>query len=275
MSDNNSPLPPASFLTPEDPSPVLVHGGTDPRSPLLLVSDHAGQAIPSVLGDLGVSEDERARHIGWDIGIDGVGRKLAALTGALLIEQGYSRLVIDCNRAPGHQTAIVTVSDGTPVPANQNLSVTAAALRTREIFDPYHTRIGEELDRREEVGIETFLVALHSFTPEMQNFRRPWHCGVLHNHDPRFGRIIISCLSEEGLTVGDNEPYELTDTSDYTVPVHGERRRIPHVEIEIRQDLITAENGQQEWAERLARILPEAIRRYHEQYGSHPATEAE
>lgn len=275
MTDNCSQLSSSSFLTPEDPSPVAVHGGGDPRSPLLLVSDHAGQAIPSALGDLGVPEEERARHIGWDIGIDGVGRTLADLTGALLIEQSYSRLVIDCNRAPGHQTAIVTVSDGTPVPANQDVSATEAALRTQAIFDPYHTRIGEELDRREDEGIETFLIALHSFTPEMQNFRRPWHCGVLHNHDPRFGRIIIDCLSEEGLTVGDNEPYELTDTSDYTVPVHGERRKIPHVEIEIRQDLITAEPGQKEWAERLARVLPEAIKRYHEQYGSHLAMEAE
>lgn len=251
-----------SFLGPHDPAPVLVYGGRNPNSPLLLVSDHAGQAIPAAYDGLGVTPDERARHIGWDIGIDGVGRKLADLTGALLIEQVYSRLVIDCNRAPGHPTAIVTVSDGTMVPANANLSKEEAAARTRAIFEPYHRRIGEELDRRGKAGQEIFLIALHSFTPEMEGFRRPWQCGVLHNQDPRFAHIVLELLRADGLTAGDNEPYELTDTSDYTIPVHGERRRIPHLEIEIRQDLIEHEAGQAEWAERLARILPQAVERY-------------
>lgn len=256
-----------------DPPPILVHGGADPNSPFLLVSDHAGQAIPTALADLGVRAEDRARHIGWDIGIDGVGRLLASRLGALLIEQTYSRLVIDCNRTPGHPTAIVTVSDGTIIPVNNDLTAEAASMRTLEIFDPYHTRIGEELDRREEQGLETFLVALHSFTPEMGGIKRPWQAGVLHNHDPRFGRLLVEILRENGLITGDNEPYELTDTSDYTIPIHGERRRIPHVELEIRQDLIESEAGQTEWADRLANVLPEARSRYHALYGKHPAQE--
>lgn len=262
-----------TLLGKEDPAPVLTFGGADPASPFLLVSDHAGQTIPAALGDLGVPDAERARHIGWDIGIDGVGRKLADMLGALLIEQTYSRLVIDCNRAPGHPTAIVTVSDGTVVPANEGLSPDAASARTLEIFDPYHRRIGQELDRREAAGLETFLIALHSFTPEFGGMKRPWQAGVLHNHDPRFGRLLLEGLRSDNLTVGDNEPYDLTDTSDYTVPVHGERRRLPHVELEIRQDLITAESGQIEWATRLARLLPLARQRYHELYGRHPGGE--
>lgn len=269
MPDSSFP----AFLQPHDPVPVLTHGGTDLDSPLLFVSDHAGRAIPSALGDLGLCATERERHIGWDIGIDGVGRRLAELTGALLIEQAYSRLVIDCNRAPGHPTAIVRVSDGTVVPANGNLSEKDAAARTRAIFTPYQNRIAEELDRREEQGLETFLVSLHSFTPEMQGFRRPWQCGILHNHDPRFGRIVLDLLVAEGLAVGDNEPYELTDTSDYTIPVHGEQRRIPHLEVEIRQDLIAGEAGQEEWAVRLARLLPEAVALYHTAHGRHPSEE--
>ncbi|GBQ22681.1 N-formylglutamate amidohydrolase [Acetobacter estunensis NRIC 0472] len=256
-----------------DPEAVNVVGGTDPTSPFLLVSDHAGRTIPQALGDLGVSAEERARHIGWDIGIDGVGRRLAEKTGALLIEQAYSRLVIDCNRAPGHPTAIVTASDGTPVPANADISAQDAAARTCAIFEPYHVRIGQELDRREADGRETFLIALHSFTPIMRGIKRPWHCGILHNHDPQFGHLLMELLREEGFTVGDNEPYELTDTSDYTIPVHGERRKIPHVEIEIRQDLIPGWEGQEEWGDRLARLLPQAVAHYHARYGRHPDEE--
>ncbi|GBR11339.1 N-formylglutamate amidohydrolase [Acetobacter oeni] len=266
---------PTTLLRAGDPEPVRVHGSAGSQSPFLLVSDHAGRAIPTALATLGVPEKDLSRHIGWDIGIDGLGRLLARQLGALLIEQTYSRLVIDCNRAPGHPTAIVTVSDGTPVPANADLPAGAASMRTLEIFEPYHTRIGEELDRRTEAGLETFLVALHSFTPEMHGLKRPWQAGVLHNHDPRFGRLLIDILLEEGLVTGDNEPYELTDTSDYTVPVHGERRRIPHVELEIRQDLIASEAGQAEWASRLAKALNEARARYHTQYGKHPDQESQ
>ncbi|MCP9318724.1 N-formylglutamate amidohydrolase [Acetobacter persici] len=241
--------------------------GSDQGGPFVLVSDHAGRAVPPELGDLGVSAEERARHIGWDIGIDGVGRHLAARLPAVLIEQVYSRLVIDCNRAPGHPTSIVTVSDGTPVPANEGLTPEQIAARHDAILHPYHARITQELDARVQAGRPTVVVALHSFTPEMRGFKRPWHAGILHNHDSRLAHIMLDLLRREGLTVGDNEPYALTDTSDYTIPLHGEKRQLPHLEIEIRQDLIAEDAGQKEWAARLARLLPEAWAQFCKLYG--------
>ena len=82
---------------------------------------------------------------------------------------------------------------------------------------------------------------------------------MLFNRDPRLAHALAEFLRAEGvLVVGENEPYRVTDLTDYTVPVHGERRGLPHVEIEIRQDLITEPAGQREWAERLARLLPAA-----------------
>ncbi|MCX2565255.1 N-formylglutamate amidohydrolase [Acetobacter suratthaniensis] len=241
--------------------------GRDGGGPFLLVSDHAGQAIPDTLGDLGVSATERARHIGWDIGIDGVGRGLAEALPAVLIEQVFSRLVIDCNRAPGHPTSIVRESDGTAVPGNQSLCETQSGWREQTILHPYHARIRAELDARAARAQPTCLIALHSFTPVMRGYARPWHAGILHNRDSRLARIMLDLLRDEGLCVGDNEPYALTDTSDYTVPEHAERRGLPYIEIEIRQDLIASTIGQAEWAARLARLLPAAWRIFCERYG--------
>jgi predicted N-formylglutamate amidohydrolase len=243
-----------------DPAPVVVHGrrGT---SPFLLVSDHAGRAVPARLGDLGVAAPDWDRHIAWDIGMAGMGRLLAERLDAVLIEQAYSRLVIDCNRAPGHPTSIVRVSDGVSVHGNADLDAQAVAERVAEIFHPYHDRIVHELTTRRDRP--TVVVALHSFTPEMDGVARPWHAGILHNHAPRFGLILKDLLKEEGgLIVGDNEPYALTGDSDYTIPVHAEGNGLPHVELEIRQDLVADATGQRAWADRLARLLPQAWARY-------------
>ncbi|MBR0559439.1 N-formylglutamate amidohydrolase [Neokomagataea anthophila] len=243
------------LLTEHDPHPV-VRFAEDAPSPFVLVSDHAGRAIPSALGRLGIPEAEHERHIAHDIGIQGVGRRLRPALGAALIEQCYSRLVIDCNRSPGHPTSIPPVSDGTPIPVNAALSDQARRARENAILHPYHAVISAELDARK--ARPTALIALHSFTPSMQGVERPWHAGVLFNRDARLSHSAAALLRAEGLCVGENEPYVLTETSDYTVPFHAEARGLPYLEIEIRQDLIADEAGQVEWAERLARLLPKA-----------------
>jgi predicted N-formylglutamate amidohydrolase len=247
----------------------------DGASDLFLTADHAGREIPRRLARLGMLESELTRHIAWDIGIRGVTERLSAAFDAAAVFQSYSRLVIDCNRTPGHSTSIAPRSDSTEVPGNRALTDRERAARVREIFVPYHEAIGRLLDTRLAARQDTVLVALHSFTPRLAPGRadrpsgdtasgqRPWHAGVLHNHDPRFGVILRDLLQAEGdLVVGDNEPYALSDLDDYTVPVHGEQRGLPHVEIEIRQDLIADADGEARWAERLARLLPQAWARY-------------
>ncbi len=133
------------------------------------------------------------------------------------------------------------------------------AARVREIFRPYHDRIASELDRRYQAGRPAALIALHSFTPVFMGVARPWRAGVLYNRDPRFAHLFMALLKrEEGLVVGNNEPYDVNDATDYTIPVHGERRGLHHVAIEIRQDLIVGDQGQRTWAALLARLLPQA-----------------
>ncbi|GAB3514937.1 N-formylglutamate amidohydrolase [Pseudoxanthomonas daejeonensis] len=245
----------SGLLRPGDPPPFeLLHSGS--ITPWLFVADHAGQAIPHALGDLGLPAGEIDRHIGWDIGIAGVARQLASLLGAWTILQNYSRLVIDCNRPLDSATLVATSSDGTPVPANARLTAGDRDARVHEIFAPYHARIAQALDQRQASGQPTLLVMLHSFTPAMGGVARPWHCGVLYHRDARLAHALRDALRDEGdLVVGDNQPYSVSDTSDYAVPVHGEARGLAHVELEIRQDLIADEAGQQLWARRLARLL--------------------
>ena len=250
---------PDTLLAADEPAPVTVRNANG-RSAFLIVADHAGNLMPRALGDLGVSESERQRHIAWDIGIAAVAQRLADTLDAPLVQQNYSRLVIDCNRRPGTPTSMPAMSEVTPVPGNVDLSEAQKGRRVREIFRPYHDAIEAALERRRAAGQPAVLIAMHSFTPVYHDVARPWHAGVLYNRDARFAHLVMALLqSEAGLVVGDNEPYSVTDESDYTIPVHGERRGLHHVAIEIRQDLITGEDGQRLWAARLARLLPQAL----------------
>jgi predicted N-formylglutamate amidohydrolase len=248
---------PDNLLAADEPAPVTVFNENG-ASPLLIVADHAGNFMPRALGRLGLPQAECERHIAWDIGIGAVCRHLAAALDATVVQQNYSRLVIDCNRTPGTATSIPEISELTPVPGNIGLSEGDKAAREGEIFRPYHERIEAELERRRQARLPVALIAMHSFTPVYKGVARPWHAGVLYNRDPRFAHLLMALLkAQAGLAVGDNEPYSVTDESDYTIPVHGERRGLHHVAIEIRQDLITQDPGQQKWGALFARLLPQ------------------
>jgi predicted N-formylglutamate amidohydrolase len=254
------PVRPATLLAEDDPSPCEVAGGTE-RSPFVIACDHAGRRLPRALGSLGLSERELASHIAWDIGAGGVARRLGDALDAFVARQRYSRLVIDCNRPLGAADSIATHSERSLIPGNQGVGKDQAASRAREIFHPYHDQIRCELDRRQAAGRASIFVAIHSFTPVFLDVARPWHVGVLFRRDARLAEPLLHLLGREGdLVVGCNEPYAASDASDFTLIHHGEQRGIPHVELEIRQDLIADDAGQIAWATRLARLLTAASR---------------
>jgi predicted N-formylglutamate amidohydrolase len=241
----------------EEVPPVLEQNAAG-RSPFLLIADHYGRLIPRALGDLGVPASELTRHIAWDIGIAGVAEALSDHLDAHLVAQRYSRLVIDCNRPPTAPSSIPVISEATAIPGNEGLAPDAAAARRQAIFDPYHNRVREIIDARLRDGIPTALVALHSFTLVYAGIARPWHIGTLYQRDTRLPPLLLKLLRGEGdLVVGDNEPYAVSDETDYTIPVHGEARGLMNTGIEIRQDLIADPAGQKQWADRLARIFGE------------------
>ena len=243
------------LLTADEPPAVSkIEGGSS--SPFLLLCDHASNRVPQSLGTLGLSTRDLERHIAWDIGAVDMTRNVANELGAVAILQNYSRLVIDCNRAPSVSDSIVEISEFMEIPANRALPPVERERRQKEIFDPYHARIREELDARRDKKIPTALVSLHSFTPVFKGERRAVDIGILHNRDRRMANQLMFLLRRrDDLCVGDNQPYALCDESDYTLPVHGEQRGLPHVEIEVRQDLISDAKGQRTWAQLLANSL--------------------
>jgi predicted N-formylglutamate amidohydrolase len=246
------------LLTRGDVSPV---GATNSgaRSPFLFIGDHAGKAIPQRLGALGLGRDDLDRHIACDIGVLELGMHLAATLKACFIRQSYSRLVIDCNRAPGSVDSIPSISDGTPIPGNADLTAAQKKIRHDEVYRPYHERIARELDERQAQGMGTILVALHSFAPVLKGVWRPWRFGVLHAGDSPFSARMLATMScVMGEEVGDNEPYRM-DESDNTVPLHRGSRAIDYLELEVRQDLIGEEAGQIATSQRLVAFLAEAL----------------
>jgi predicted N-formylglutamate amidohydrolase len=246
------------LLSEEDP-PAFEIERPQGRSRFLLTCDHASRRLPQKLGNLGLSEEELGRHIAWDLGAAALARRLSATLDAFLIAHNYSRLVVDANRPPSAPDFITTRSERTRVEANEGLSALEVRQRREELFEPYHTRICQELDARDARGVRSILVTVHSFTPVFKDNARAWHAGILYGRDSRLAHLLLESLRRDSeLVVGDNQPYRVSDESDYTVVVHGERRGIPHVELEVRQDLLATDSGVDIWSERLALALEEA-----------------
>lgn len=247
------------LLSPDELAPFDLQN-RDGRSPFVVICDHAGRLLPRALGTLGLSESDLSRHIAWDIGAGEVARRLGTALDACVVTQRYSRLVIDCNRPLTAFDSIATVSEKTIIPGNQNLGPGDAEARVAEIFRPYHETIRGVLDQRAAAGRATVLVTMHSFTPSFLDLARPWHVGVLYHQDVRVAEPLLRALRRSGdLVVGDNQPYAASASFDYAIIQHGERRAIPYVELEVRQDLISDEAGQTAWALRLAPLLQEAL----------------
>ncbi len=235
----------------------------DGKGNAVLVCDHASNRVPRRLEMLGLDAASFISHIAWDPGAAAVARRLSDLLDAPLVLSGYSRLVIDCNRPLDSPESIPAQSDGVPVPGNQLLTPEDRALRVEGLFNPYHDAIRGVLNFR--AGRPGLLLSIHSFTAVLDGQRRPWSIGLTYGRDRRLASLILDAMNRDAnLVVGDNQPYSIDDSSDYTIPIHGEARGLPHVLIEIRQNMITTQADATEWAMRLAetfrRAEPAALR---------------
>ena len=248
-----------TLIAPDQRSVAIVRN-PGAASPFLLLGDHAGRKIPRSLNTLGLPRAQLDRHIAWDIGVARLGARLSRILDAAFIRQRFSRLVIDCNRDPTRPDAIPEVSDGVQIPGNRALTPGARQARISEVAEPYHAAIAAELDARAARGRPTTLISLHSFTPRMDGFDRPWRFGVLHADNSPYSRAVLARLRGElgEVLVGDNQPYRM-DEVDFTIPKHAGGRGLDYLELEVRQDLIADAPGQDAIATLVARLLPLAL----------------
>lgn len=221
-------------------------------SPVVLLCEHAGRAIPKALGTLGLPESELTRHIAWDIGAEGVALRLAEKLDAALVMQRYSRLVYDCNRPPESAAAMPAISELTEVPGNLNLTASDRARRIAAIYDPFHAAAAAVIAARP----SPVIVTIHSFTPVFKGVRRGLDFGVLHDVEARLaGRILDAAAEWPDIVTRRNEPYGPEDGVCHTLNLHTLKRGLEGAMLEIRNDLIASEEGQAAWADRLAALF--------------------
>ena len=248
------------LLSVDDPPPFETFeargASTAMHSPVLIVCDHASNYVPKVLNGLEIDAKHFQQHIGYDIGAASVSRKIAERLGATAVLAGFSRLVIDANRFLTAHDSIPTISDGVAIKGNEALLKTDILVRIEELFIPYHDAIN-----RATAGIKMhytlpLVFSVHSYTPIFQGFERPWEIGVVWESDDGVASMLMDYLEEHtNYHVGDNEPYHACNPVGYTMKTHAESKHYPHVMIEIRQDLVAEEAGQEEFANILADAL--------------------
>lgn len=245
------------LIGPDDPPPFTVINQQGKAS-VLLVGDHASNAIPEKLNRLGLDRASLEKHIAYDIGTKKLLHHLSEHLDAPAVLAGYSRLLVDLNRSLEDASAMPEISDNTRIPGNQNMTREHRQQRIHSFYTPYRAAVDQMLNRFRHQGISPALISIHSFTPEMAGFSRPWHVGILWDKDPRIPVPLMKNLRAhpDGFHVGDNEPYSGKHPADYTIDHHAEAAGLPHVSIEIRQDLVNTEEGAERWAS----ILDDALK---------------
>jgi len=219
---------------------------------LILICDHAVNAIPAAYGTLGLEPKELERHIAYDIGALAVMKGVAQALGVPAIFAKFSRLLIDVNRGLDDPTLIMRISDGAIVPGNRRLDEAERAKRVRVYYEPYHLAIDKMIETCTAAGVPPVLLSIHSFTDSWKGVPRPWDAAILWDRDHRFAVPMLDALrAERGFLVGENEPYDGKLAGD-CMWQHGTRRGLAHTIIEVRQDLVRSAEGQKAWAQRIA-----------------------
>jgi predicted N-formylglutamate amidohydrolase len=244
-----------ALLQDDEDSPFMAVNAQG-QSPYVLICEHASRLMPKRLGTLGLTEAELASHIAWDIGAEKVARLLSRLMDAPLLLQRYSRLAYDCNRPPDAADAIPELSELTAIPGNRKLSADDRLIRMREIYRPFHDGVSLLLDRRAAAGQRSLIVSIHSFTPVYKGKPRSVELGILHDRDTTLSARLIKSFPNIDARL--NEPYGPKDGVLHTLNLHGFARGLQHAMIEIRNDLVAGERGQDEWAQRLSVPLIQA-----------------
>lgn len=234
---------------------------TDCRGPFVIVCEHASLTLPQSMGDMGLTEEARRSHIAWDPGALAVARHLSAHFDSPLVFQRFSRLVYDCNRPPESPAAMPVTSEIYRIPRNENLNAAEREARTAALYRPFHAAIEALIERRSAAGIETMLMTVHSFTPVYFGAQRAVEVGVLHDVDTRLADAMLAAAEGGPYAARRNDPYGPADGVTHSLILHGISRGIMNVMIEVRNDLVKDDKGQEVMARYLAGLLDQAIGR--------------
>lgn len=255
---------PLELLEDNEPSPYYLINAAG-EAPVFITCDHASKRIPNKLKDF-AKQDDIDKHIGFDIGALDISKELSALFDAPMLYSSYSRLVIDLNRQLADPTSIPEVSDGIEIPGNKDLSVEEKRLRADTFFWPYHNQFAHVLDSYNQQRVIPLVIGVHTCTPHFKGESRPWHIGIMWDTDDRIAKPFMEYLRGiKGICVGDNEPYHAVDPEGidpvgYAFEMHARSRGLPHVFIEVRQDLVATEEGAKKWAKIIYEGLADIIK---------------
>jgi predicted N-formylglutamate amidohydrolase len=231
----------------------IVAGAAD--AGVVVIADHASNAMPAEYASLGMPAAELRRHIAYDIGVAALSRAMAATLGCPAVLSRFSRLLIDPNRGDDDPTLVMRLSDGAIVPGNARVDDAEVRRRQERFALPYHRAVTGVIDRMIATGPAPAVVSIHSFTPVMKGRARPWHVGVLWDADPRLPAPLLEALRRDpDIVTGDNEPYDGALEGD-SMMRHGTSRGLAHALIEVRQDLIVEDSDAARWGEKLAAVL--------------------
>lgn len=248
-----------AILTAAEGNAVTVEnvGGT---SPVLLVCEHASLRLPISLGTLGLPSETLSAHIAWDPGALAVARKLSKRFDAPLVFQNFSRLAYDCNRPPESPDAMPEVSEIHEIPGNKSIGVLQRQARIDEIYRPWQRKLAETIAARRAAGRETVIVTVHTFTPVYKGVARDVEIGILHDRDARLADAMLAQgAAGHHFAVRRNEPYGPSDGVTHTLIEHGLANGLLNVMIEIRNDLVRDEAGQEVVAGFLAKLIGESL----------------
>lgn len=232
----------------------------DGHGDVVLVCEHASNAIPASLKGLGLDDRARKSHVAWDPGALGVARHLSRALDAPLIAGRLSRLVYDCNRAPESPSAMPMRSEQGDIPGNAGLDAAARATRVAAVYRPFCAAVSQVLDSRAARGVRTALVTVHSFTPVFHGQRRDVEIGILHDSDSRLADAMLSRAAIlPDRDIRRNAPYGPKDDVTHSLRLHGVARGLSNVMIEIRNDLLASAQDEERMADEVRRLLVPAL----------------
>ncbi|TCP40879.1 N-formylglutamate amidohydrolase [Rhodovulum marinum] len=229
------------------------------RGRVVLLCDHASNAIPHEFEGLGLAPGDEESHAAWDPGALSLARSMARLLDAPLVAATVSRLVHDVNRPAASPEAMPVRTESIAIPGNVDLTEAQRAERARRYYDPFHATVEATLSAQ---PAEVALITVHSFTPIWHGVRRDVEIGILHDRDSRLADAMLALAAgRTSHRVARNEPYGPADGVTHTLNRHGDAKGRLNVMLEIRNDLIADDAGQARMGILLADIVNEALGR--------------